>query len=87
MQRSSHKQSSSSTNTSPPYPHITTPQLVDDNSLPPHNYNSHNTPLNYPSPRHSQLPVIPSPPYLYNPHSYDDTIFDNSSNTSPIHKI
>ena len=83
MQRSLPKKSHSIDIISLPNPLITTPQLTDNTSPPPPNYNFHNSLPNNLSPRHSQLPLLSSPPYIHNSICSEDTSFDNSSNIFP----
>ena len=49
----------------------------------PPNYNSHITPHNNLSPRHSQSPPLSYPPNFLNYHLPDDTNCDNSSKIYP----
>ena len=71
MQRSSSIKFLPIHNISPPYLLITTPQLIEKNSLPPYFYNVHTNPQNNLSPCHFHLPPLSSPPYLQNSVSRD----------------
>ena len=82
MQRFSPKESS----ISPPYPHITTPQLTDDHdcTFPSPNHNLHSIPPNNSSPHQPQLTAMSSPLYFHNPLSHVDNNTHNPSNISLI---
>ena len=69
------------------YPISKSPPVNENCSPPPLNDNSHITPHNNLSLRHSQSPPSSSPPYFHNSPLPDDTNCDNSSNDSPIHNI
>ena len=87
MQRSPPTKPSSNFKILPPYPIFTTPQLAERCSLPLPNYSLHTNPRNIFRPHHSHFSSLSSPPYFHNSPSAEDTVFDNSSNDSPIHNV
>ena len=86
LQRSSTFTYTSPSHISPPYPPITTPPLSENTSFHPPNYNLHSIFHTFLSPRLSQLHQLTSL-CLHKSISSNDTIFDNSSDNSPVHKV